>query len=126
MSSLHINEAIKKRLFWTLKFHMSIVNPLLLQLYTFDWRNKYMIYMIYEQKWGCWQGFSELFNQGLSERFHDFLGLFQQIGDVFIISGTSSTKHFQLGLFQHALDFSHGGRELSQRTISMQSSMQVP
>ena len=27
MSSFHVNEAIKKGLFWILKFHMSAVNP---------------------------------------------------------------------------------------------------
>ena len=29
---------------------MSIVNPLLLQLYTFDWQNVYMICMIYDKQ----------------------------------------------------------------------------
>ena len=32
----------KREVILNLKFHMSIVNPLLLQLYTFDWRNKYI------------------------------------------------------------------------------------
>ena len=47
MSTLHVNEGIKKRLFWILKLDMSLVNPLLLQLYTFDWWNKYIWYDIW-------------------------------------------------------------------------------
>ena len=48
MSSLHINKAVKKRLFRILKLHISTINPLLLQLYTSDWRNIYdmMTYLL--------------------------------------------------------------------------------
>ena len=34
--SLHVNKAIKNRSFFILKFHMSIVNRSLLQMYTLD------------------------------------------------------------------------------------------